>query len=120
MSFFDSLVQTPIYQAQSMAKQYSQNPEQALLGMNTPGKEEKRQRGRSLKTKDLEKFIHGIFGVLRHSQFRRQPWNTSPLIPIVIQRQRMIPLMILPTFLQKQTPFVLHMKSGKRKTVSRN
>ena len=36
MSFFDSLVQTPVYQAQSMAKQYSQNPEQALLGMNTP------------------------------------------------------------------------------------
>jgi hypothetical protein len=36
MSFFDSLIQTPVYQAQSMGKQYSQNPEQALLGMNTP------------------------------------------------------------------------------------
>jgi hypothetical protein len=36
MSFFDSLIQTPVYQAQSMAKQYSQNPEQGLLGMNTP------------------------------------------------------------------------------------
>jgi hypothetical protein len=36
MSFFDSLIQTPVYQAKSMAKQYSQNPEQALLGMNTP------------------------------------------------------------------------------------
>jgi hypothetical protein len=36
MSFFDSLIQTPVFQAQSMAKQFSQNPEQALLGMNTP------------------------------------------------------------------------------------
>ena len=36
MSFFDSLIQTPVYQAQSMATQYSEHPEQALLGMNTP------------------------------------------------------------------------------------
>ena len=36
MSFFDSLIQTPVFQAQSMAKQFSQNPEQALLGINTP------------------------------------------------------------------------------------
>lgn len=36
MSFFDSLVETPIYQAQSMANQWTKNPEQALLGINTP------------------------------------------------------------------------------------
>ena len=36
MGFFDSLIQTPVYQAQSMAKQYSQNPAQAALGINTP------------------------------------------------------------------------------------
>jgi hypothetical protein len=36
MSFFDSLIETPVYQAQSMVNQYSEHPEQALLGMNTP------------------------------------------------------------------------------------
>ena len=36
MSFFDSLIQTPVYQAQSMLDTYSNNPGQALVGANTP------------------------------------------------------------------------------------
>ena len=36
MSFFDSLISTPVYQAQSMMDQYSQAPGQALVGANTP------------------------------------------------------------------------------------
>lgn len=36
MSFFDSLIQTPIYQAQSMLDTYSNKPGQALVGANTP------------------------------------------------------------------------------------
>lgn len=36
MSFFDSLIQTPVYQAQSMLDSYSKSPGQALVGANTP------------------------------------------------------------------------------------
>jgi hypothetical protein len=36
MSFFDSLIQTPVYQAQSMLDTYSNKPGQALVGANTP------------------------------------------------------------------------------------
>lgn len=36
MSFFDSLIQTPVYQAQSMLDSYSKAPGQALIGANTP------------------------------------------------------------------------------------
>lgn len=36
MGFFDSLIQTPVYQAQSMLDSYSKSPGQALIGANTP------------------------------------------------------------------------------------
>jgi len=36
MGFFDSLVQTPVTHLQSAGDTYSKNPEQALLGINTP------------------------------------------------------------------------------------
>ena len=36
MGFFDSLIQTPVYQAQSMLDSYSKAPGQALIGANTP------------------------------------------------------------------------------------
>jgi len=36
MGFLNSLIQTPIFHAQQVGKTYSQNPDQALLGVNTP------------------------------------------------------------------------------------
>jgi hypothetical protein len=36
MGFLDSLIQTPVFHAQQVGKTYSQNPDQALLSVNTP------------------------------------------------------------------------------------
>lgn len=36
MSFFDQLIEAPVYQAQTLASNLQTNPERALLGINTP------------------------------------------------------------------------------------